>query len=78
MGADVRENRLRRAADRQGFRLTKSRSRDPRAVDFGLYALFNAGTNEAVNPKLQGRWECSWTLDRVEEFLSGGDALAGC
>lgn len=35
----VRENRLRRIADRRGMRLTKSRRRDPRAVDYGQYTL---------------------------------------
>ena len=35
----VLENRLRRAAERQGFRLEKSRRRDPRAIDYGTYAL---------------------------------------
>ncbi|VTZ27242.1 conserved hypothetical protein [Methylocella tundrae] len=67
----VRENRLRRAADRQGYRLVKSRSRDPRAVDFGRYALVDAQTGGAVNPALADRWTCSWTLDEVEAHLGG-------
>jgi len=65
----VRENRLRRAADRQGLRLAKSRSRDPNAIDYGLYALIDIQTNAAVNPAIAGRWVCSWTLDDVEEYL---------
>ncbi len=35
----IRENRLRRMAERQGLALRKSRRRDPRAVDFGTYML---------------------------------------
>ena len=35
----VMENRLRRAAARQGYGLRKTRTRDPRAVDFGVYYL---------------------------------------
>jgi hypothetical protein len=35
----VLENRLRRAAKRQGLRLEKSRFRDPRAVGYGTYQL---------------------------------------
>jgi hypothetical protein len=35
------KSRLRRMADRNGLRLVKSRSRDPRAVDYGLYALID-------------------------------------
>lgn len=38
----VRENRLRRAAARQGFRLVKAKRRDPRAVDYGEYTLLSA------------------------------------
>jgi hypothetical protein len=37
--AKVLENRLRRAVARQGYTLRKSRRRDPRALDFGLYAI---------------------------------------
>lgn len=65
----VRENRLRRAADRQGLRLVKSRSRAPNAVDFGLYALLDHQTGGAVNPALANRWTCSWSLEQVEEYL---------
>jgi hypothetical protein len=39
------ENRLRRAADRQGLRLEKARVRDPRAIDHGTYRLVNIRTN---------------------------------
>ena len=67
----VRENRVRRAADRQGYRLEKSRSRDPRAVDYGLYALIDVQTGGAVNPAIAQRWVCSWDLDDVEDFLTG-------
>lgn len=35
----VRENRLRRALDRQGYRLMKSRARDPRDLTYGGYQI---------------------------------------
>lgn len=35
----VLENRLRRAAERQGLRLERSRLRDPRAIGYGTYQL---------------------------------------
>lgn len=35
----VFENRLRRAAWRQGYRLEKSRRRDERSMTFGMYRL---------------------------------------
>jgi hypothetical protein len=41
--AKVDENRLRRAAKRQGLRLTRSRRRDPLAYDYGLYTLSGPG-----------------------------------
>jgi hypothetical protein len=66
----VRENRLRRMADRQGFRLVKSRSRDENAIDYGLYAVIDVETSGTANPIIAGRWVCSWTLDEVESFLS--------
>ena len=52
----VRENRLRRAAERQGLRLQKSRARDPRALGFGTYQLVDADNNFPV-------W-ADWTLGR--------------
>ncbi len=38
----VRENRLRRMAERRGLVLTRSRRRDPLALDYGLYRLLRA------------------------------------
>lgn len=66
----ARENRLRRMADRRGYKLTKSRSRDPKALDYGLYAVVDHRTGGAVNPAIAGRWSCSWTLDEVEQWLT--------
>ena len=51
----VRENRLRRVADRRGRRLVKSGRRDPNALDYGLFALIDYETGGAVNPSLIGR-----------------------
>jgi hypothetical protein len=66
----VRENRMRLMADRQGLRLMKSRSGNPSAIDYGLYALIDHRHGGAVNPALADRWSCSWTLDDVEAFLT--------
>jgi len=70
----VRENRMRRMAQRQGLRLEKSRRRDPRAYDFGTYYLVQGpppergGTNwrerDLVSP------EQGMTLDEVEKWLT--------
>jgi hypothetical protein len=59
----VRENKARRAAERQGLRLVKSRRRDPRALDFGLYSLVSIETDAVV---CSPRWI---TLDAVENHL---------
>ena len=69
----MKENRLRRAADRRGLRLIKSRSRDHNAIDYGFYALIDIQTSGAINPSIAGRWVCSWTLEEVEDYLSEDD-----
>lgn len=65
----ARELYLRRKADRQGLRLSKSGRRDPHALDYGLYALIDHRTGDAINPALANRWAHSWSLDRVEAYL---------
>lgn len=65
MTGDVRENRLRRMAQRQGLMLRKSRRRDPRAVDFGGYWLVDASTTTLV---AGGQFGIS--LDEVEAYLT--------
>lgn len=74
----VRENRLRRMAQRQGLRLEKSRRRDPRAYDFGTYCLVEGP------PRSRGNWRSrtlvagdqntgyGLTLDDVETILNEG------
>lgn len=44
----ARENRIRRTADRRGFVLVKSRRRDPKALDFGLYLLLPHGVDDSA------------------------------
>lgn len=66
----VREGKVRRACARIGYRLSKSRSRDPHVVDFGLYAVLDPDTGGAVNPAIAQRWTHSWTLEDVELWLT--------
>lgn len=63
MAGDVRENRLRRMADRQGLFLQKSRRRDPRALDYGTYALIDQKTDKPVAGDRM-------TIDEVETYLT--------
>ncbi|WP_336158207.1 hypothetical protein [Amycolatopsis sp. VC5-11] len=68
----ARENRLRRAADRQGLILVKARVRDPRALGYGLYSLIDdtAGNRYPTAQARQSRY-CTLTLDNVEKTLNG-------
>jgi hypothetical protein len=43
----IRENRLRRMAERQGLRLVKSRRRDRHASGYGTYTLIDAATSDS-------------------------------
>ena len=65
----VRENRLRRAAERQGLRLEKSRRRDPRATDYGTYMLIDQETGGVAAYGLQSGY--GLTLDDIEQQLLG-------
>ncbi len=66
----IRENRLRRMADRQGLRLKKSGRRDPRALDYGMYMLISQATNVVV-AGAEGTGRPNFTLKDVEEYLTG-------
>ena len=62
----IRENRLRRAAQRQSLALTKSRRRDPRATDYGTYYVSDGRSRELLTS------EAGINLDEVEAFLTQG------
>jgi hypothetical protein len=68
----VRENRLRRVAERRGLRLEKSRRRDPNAIGFGGYMLVDTCRNFLVLGG--GAFGYSATLDDVESYLDGDEA----
>jgi hypothetical protein len=63
------ENRLRRAAERQGLKLIKSKSCDPRAPDYGGYMLTDARTNAVIAGELGGPQALS--SDEVAQALWG-------
>jgi hypothetical protein len=65
----IRENRLRRMADRQGLALERSRRRDPRAVDYGTYRLINPQQNALVYPSGLP-YDYGASLDDIETFLT--------
>lgn len=62
----IRENRLRRAAARQGLRLLKTRRRDPLALDFGTYGLADDDGIWVHADPVRGY---GLTLDQIEHAL---------
>jgi hypothetical protein len=65
----IRENRLRQMAARQGLRVEKSRRRDPRALDYGVFWLIEDRTNVLVC----GDLDLGTDLDEIEAYLLGED-----
>jgi hypothetical protein len=63
----VRENRLRRIAERRGYSLEKSRRRDHKAPDFGRFRLVSVREGHAVVGDEPIRF--SATLEDIEEWL---------
>jgi len=61
------DQRLRRAARRQGLRLEKSKLRDPRARDYGTYQLVNSKTGKLAHGNRKGGYGLS--LAAVAEIL---------
>jgi hypothetical protein len=63
------ENRLRRVAERQGYRLMKSPRRDPRALDYDCWQIIDA-TDRGRPPVGEG---FTLSFEGVESFLQGGE-----
>ncbi len=70
MEEKVRENRIRRIAERRGFTVNKSRRRDPGAIDFGGYMLVDEHKNFVVLGGSPNAFSCD--LDEIEAFLNEG------
>lgn len=65
----IRENRLRRMAERQGLKLEKSRRRDVHAWDYGTYQIVDPDRNMLIySASIQHGYGLD--LDDVEEFLT--------
>jgi hypothetical protein len=64
----VKENRVRRMAQRQGLALVKSRHRDPWATNYGTYGLIDPDTDAWVAHS--GRSGYGMELDEVEAWLT--------
>jgi hypothetical protein len=64
----IRENRLRKTVTRRGYRLVKSRRRDPDSIDYGCFMITDPWTNSVVAGELNTPY--ALTLDQVEEWLA--------
>jgi hypothetical protein len=67
----VRENRLRRKAERVGLKLEKSRRRDPDAPDFGRYRLCRGNMIIAGYDGTERQF--AWDLDEAEYYFEHSD-----
>jgi hypothetical protein len=66
MTDNLREQRLRREASRQGLALRKSRCRTPEAMEYGTYMLVDLHTNVLV---AGGQWRgFGLSLDDVRDY----------
>jgi hypothetical protein len=59
----IRENRARRAVARRGYRLAKTRRRDPAAYDYGSWTITDPATGRPVH--------AAPSLADVEAWLNG-------
>jgi hypothetical protein len=66
--ANVREARIRRMIDRQGYLLEKSRRRDPRAVSYGLFRIVDPTTNTVIAGA--GRAGYTMSLEEAEAWAT--------
>jgi hypothetical protein len=62
----VRENRVRRALQRQGYVLVKSRARDPRALGYGQFLIADQQNNIVAGG--HGPSGFDLTIDDVERW----------
>ena len=65
----VRQNRLRRMAERQGYKLVKSARRDPMALDYNRWWIEDVTDRGRPTVGDAGGLE----LDDVEAWLAGGE-----
>lgn len=73
MSGKVRENRLRRMAERQGLALKKSPRRDPHALGYGTYMLISLDTQGIVAWGLPDGYGLD--LDAIERELTTPSCL---
>lgn len=73
----VLENRLRRKLDRMGYRLMRSRARDPDDITFGGYQIVDIRINGLVAGFGNVNRGYSMSLDDVQAWLTDETESAG-
>lgn len=66
MNTKTREIRLRRTAERRGYHVSKSRRRDPLALDYGRWTVTDQHGQVVSGPH-------GFTLDELDQYLTGGN-----
>jgi len=69
MNYKTQENLIRRKLARMGYRLVKSRRRDPDALDYGCYEVVDVRTNFAVFGLGPVMGLPSASLEEVKEWI---------
>jgi hypothetical protein len=69
----TRETRLRRIATHHGYRLAKSRARDPASPEYGGYMIID-NENDGCVHGFGAAFQYTASLDSIEEFLGSLDA----
>ena len=68
MTDEIREQRLRRAVGRLGYRLVKSRCRTPEARVYGTFGVIDPDRNWWIAADPEEGY--GWDLDDIQEWLS--------
>ena len=68
MTDEIREQRLRRAVGRLGYRLVKSRCRTPEARVYGTFGVIDPDRNWWIAADPEEGY--GWDLDDIEQWLS--------
>jgi hypothetical protein len=77
MSEKVLETKLRRMADRRGYRLMKSHARDPHALTYGGYQVLDIETGGVVFGYGNVNRGFAASLAEIEDFLTSAKAKRG-
>lgn len=73
----VRENKLRRKAERIGLRIEKSRVRDPMAPDYGKFWILSEYNRSRLLDGYDQNGKHSFTIEDLEARLNDAEYVKG-